>query len=135
MAANQNGGMEQKYIILSNSNILIRVNVDEIAYITSDGSYSVMVLDDGRKHVFSFNLSAFEKQLERQLESDARNFIRLGKSLIINSHRIYCIDLTQQQIVLSSHSLKEGFTLTASREALKTIKSLIENQINNRRFL
>ena len=34
-----------------------------------------MVLIDGRKHVFSFNLSSFEKQLETQLGLESQIFI------------------------------------------------------------
>lgn len=47
--------MEHNYVILSNNNVLVRVIASDIIYISSEGSYSTMVLIDGRKHVFSFN--------------------------------------------------------------------------------
>lgn len=127
--------MDSKYIILSNSNVLVRVAALDIAYISSDGSYSTMILIDGRKHVFSFNLSAFEKLLESQLGFESQVFIRLGKSLIINSHYIYCINIPLQELILSSSKMSETFTLKASREALKSLKVMIEENVKSRRLL
>ena len=127
--------MDFKYLILSNSNVLVRVAVPDVAYISSDGSYSTMVLTDGRKHVFSFNLSTFEKLLESQLGLESQIFIRLGKSLIINSNYIYCINIPSQELILSSDKMAEGFTLNASRDALKSLKSMIEENVKGRRLL
>ncbi len=127
--------MDFKYLILSNSNVLVRVAVPDVAYISSDGSYSTMVLTDGRKHVFSFNLSTFEKLLESQLGLESQIFIRLGKSLIINSNYIYCINIPSQELILSSNKMPEGFTLNASRDALKSLKSMIEENVKGRRLL
>lgn len=127
--------MERKYIILSNSNVLVRVEAADIAYVSSDGSYSTMVLTDGRKHLFSFNLSSFEKQLETQLGLDSQNFIRLGKSLIVNCDYIYSINLPSHELVLSGRQLAETFTLSASHEALKSLKSMVENKYKKRRLL
>ena len=127
--------MDFKYLILSNSNVLVRVAVPNVAYISSDGSYSTMVLTDGRKHVFSFNLSTFEKLLESQLGLESQIFIRLGKSLIINSNYIYCINIPSQELILSSDKMAEGFTLNASRDALKLLKSMIEENVKSRRLL
>lgn len=90
--------MDHNYVILSNSNVLVRVTASDIMYISSDGSYSTMVLIDGRKHMFSFNLSSFEKQLETQLGLESKTFIRLGKSLIINSIYIYSINILKFRI-------------------------------------
>lgn len=127
--------MDFKYLILSNSNVLVRVAFPDVAYISSDGSYSTMVLTDGRKHVFSFNLSTFEKLLESQLGLESQIFIRLGKSLIINSNYIYCINIPSQELILSSDKMAEGFTLNASRDALKSLKSMIEENVKSRRLL
>ena len=89
--------MEHNYVILSKCNVLVRVIASDIIYISSEGSYSTMVLIDGRKHVFSFNLSSFEKQLETQLGLESQIFIRLGKSLIINSKYIKSINVPSQE--------------------------------------
>lgn len=124
--------MTHDYIILSNNKQLIRVLSSDIVYIFSEGSYSSMIMSNGRKHVFSFNLSAFEKQLEIQLGVESQIFIRLGKSLIINRNYIYCINITQQKITLFVPSTNKEFLLSASLDALKTLKKMIENNIKRR---
>ncbi|WP_295935759.1 LytTR family transcriptional regulator DNA-binding domain-containing protein [uncultured Alistipes sp.] len=118
-----------KYIILTNSNEAVRVSPERIAYITSDGNYSSMMLTDSEKHVFSFNLSAFEKILERQLDSEAQTLIRLGKRLIINGRYIHYINVSKQQIILSDISFPTKFTLKVSKEALRTLKANLEDSI------
>lgn len=124
--------MTHDYIILSNNKQLIKVLSSDIVYIFSEGSYSSMIMSNGRKHVFSFNLSAFEKQLEIQLGVESQIFIRLGKSLIINRNYIYCINITQQKITLFVPSTNKEFLLSASLDALKTLKKMIENNIKRR---
>ncbi|HCN52359.1 MAG TPA: hypothetical protein DIS88_00725 [Prevotella sp.] len=127
--------MDHNYVILSNSNVLVRVTASDIVYISSDGSYSTMVLIDGRKHMFSFNLSSFEKQLETQLGLESKTFIRLGKSLIINSIYIYSINIPAQELILSCSSNPGEFVLNASRDALKSLKLMIETILKTRRLL
>lgn len=122
------------YLILSNNYSLLRVAIDRIAYIASDGSYSTLKLINGEEHTFSFNLSSFEKILEHQLQTKAEIFIRIGRSFIINSNYIYTIHITKQELILSDSSFSEKFTLQISKEALKALKTIIENFIDIRRI-
>jgi len=124
----------QRHLILSNSNDLVRVAPERIAYISSDGNYSTMVLIDKEEFVFSFNLAAFEKIIEQQLGLEAQIFIRLGKSLIVNSKYIYYLNPAKQQIILSDIGFQEKFKLSASKEALKILKTVLEERIKNRRI-
>jgi DNA-binding LytR/AlgR family response regulator len=123
-----------KYLVLTNSNEIVRVAPERIACILSDGNYSTLTLVNKDEHVFSFNLASFERIIEQQLGTDAQTFIRLGKSLIINSQYIYYVNVSKQQIVLSDGSFPEKFTLTASKEALKALKTVLEESIKSRRI-
>ncbi len=123
-----------KHLVLINSNEIVRVSPDRIIFILSDGNYSTMTLVDKDEHVFSFNLASFEKVIEQQLGTDAQTFIRLGKSLIINGKYIYYVNVAKQQIVLSDSSFPNKFTLTASKEALKALKVVLEDSIKSRRI-
>lgn len=123
-----------KYLVLINSNEVVRVSPDRIVYILSDGNYSTMTLVDKNEHLFSFNLASFEKTIEQQLGTDAQTFIRLGKSLIINGRYIYYVNVSKQQIVLSDSNFPHKFTLSASKEALKALKSVLEDSIKSRRI-
>lgn len=123
-----------KYLVLTNSNEVVRVSPDRIVFILSDGNYSTMTLVNKDEHVFSFNLASFEKTIEQQLGTDAQTFIRLGKSLIINGKYIYYVNVSKQQIILADGGFAHKFTLSASKEALKALKTVLEDSIKSRRI-
>lgn len=118
----------ERVLIISNSNELVRIKPDRIAYISSDGNYVTVVLHNRTEHVFAFNLLRMQKLVETQLGSEAVCFIRIGKSLIINRNYIYKINLTKQELVLSDRGLEVIFRLSASREALRQLKVLLEKE-------
>ena len=73
-------------------------------------------------------LSTIEKMIKNQLRETGKNFIRIGKSLIINKQYIYYINISKQQLELSNgNSYQEQ--LVASREALRHLKEIIDNSI------
>ena len=119
-----------QYFVISNSNELVRVTPDRIVYISSDGNYSTLVLTENKERVFSFNLSAMQNLLETQLKEESQQFIRVGKSLIINYNYIHLINISKQQLILSDRQFQQSFELTASREALKQLKAVIDSGIN-----
>ena len=118
------------FFVISNSNELVRVTPDRIVYITSDGNYSSLVLTGNIERVFSINLGAIQKLLETQLKEESQQFIRIGKSLIINCNYIYLINMGKQQLILSDRQFQQSYELTASRDALKQLKAVIESGIN-----
>lgn len=120
----------KKQIIISSGNELVRVLPERIVYISSDGNYTTMVLHDKTEQLFTFNLSHFQQLLESQLKEEACRFIRIGKSLIINRDYIYRINLSKQQLVMSDMALNQAFILSASKEALRRLKQLLENEID-----
>ena len=72
------------------------------------------------------NLAHCQQLLEEQLGQEAMTFIRLGKQLIINRGYIHKINVNKQQLVMSNMNVNMAFTLQASKEALKQLKTLIE---------
>lgn len=57
----------EEYLIISNTNLMLRVAAQQIAYVCSEGSYCVLRLVDGDEYTFSFNLAVFEKKIVEQL--------------------------------------------------------------------
>lgn len=117
----------KKYLIISTSNDLVRIAPDRIVYISSDGNYSTLMQADGDMRMLSFQLGQIEKMIANQLGADGNIFIRIGKSLIINRSYIYYINVPKQKIVLSDVATV-NHTVTASREALKQLKELLEKE-------
>ncbi len=116
-----------KQLIIATSNDLVRIAPVRIVYISSDGNYSMLVQADGETRMLSFQLGQIEKMIASQLGSEGNIFIRIGKSLIINRSYIYYINMPKQKLVLSDVATF-NHTVTASREALKQLKELLEKE-------
>jgi DNA-binding LytR/AlgR family response regulator len=115
----------KKQLIISTSIDLVRIAPERIVYIASDGNYSTLIQSDGEMRMLSFQLGQIEKMISSQLGSDGNIFIRIGKSLIINRSYIYYINISKQKLTLSDVS-SFSHTVTASKEALKQLKELLE---------
>ncbi len=118
----------KEYLAISTSIDLMRAAADEIVFISSDGNYSSFVFTYGESRVVTMQLGQVERLLAVQLTHSGADFIRIGKSLIINRNYISYINLPKQQLVLSD-GRSTSHSLTASREALKQLKELIEKDI------
>lgn len=117
----------KEYLIISTSVDLVRASADEVVYISADGNYSSIVFLGGENRIVTQQLGQLEQAIARQLPTNGRNFIRIGKSLIINRTYISYIHPSRQQLELSD-GRTASYGLTASREALKQLKELIEKE-------
>ncbi len=120
--------MSSKALIISNVNELVRVKPERVIYVESDGNYSTMVLHDKTEQTFTMNLAHFQQLIEKQLGKEAMTFIRLGKQLIVNRAYIFKINVNKQQLMMSNSDTNIAFTLQASKEALKQLKTLVESE-------
>ena len=114
-----------KTVLINSRDELLRVQLNRIVYIESDGNYSTIILSNRDKHVLAINLLTFQKLLENQLGPSAEQFIRIGKSLIINREYIYCVNLLKQKLILAGSDFEHSFTISASKESLKILKALL----------
>lgn len=121
----------QEYLVISTSVDLMRAASADIVFISSDGNYSSFVFTYGESRVVTMQLGQVERMLAEQLTHSGADFIRIGKSLIINRTFISYINITKQQLVLSD-GRSTSHSLTASRDALKQLKELMEKDLNRR---
>ena len=117
-----------RQLIFPTSIDLVRIAPERIVYISSDGNYSTLVQADGEVRMLSFQLGQIEKMIADQLGSAGNRFIRIGKSLIINRSYIYYINVPKQKLVVSDVATF-SHTMSASKEALKSLKDLMEKEI------
>ncbi len=113
-----------KLIHFNSRDALVRVPISKIVYFEADGNYTYIVTSYKQKACLCMNLSHTEQALATQLGEHAKQFMRIGKSVIVNMRYIYQIDVPKQQLILSDF---EHFTysVSVSREALKTVKELV----------
>ena len=118
----------KKHIVISTSVDLVRIAPERVVYVASDGNYSTIVQSDGETRVLTFQLGQIEKIMSEQLGSEGNTFIRIGKSLIINRSYIYYITVQKQKLILSDNATF-SHSVSASKEALKQLKELLEKEI------
>lgn len=116
------------HLIISTDKDLLRVAASQIIYVQSDGNYSTIFMVGGESKVVTMQLGQIVQLIESQLSDEWKIFARIGKSLIINLEDIYYISIPHQKLVLAD-KFQNVYTLTASKEALKALKELIERQI------
>lgn len=119
-----------RYLIISTSNDLVRIAPDCIVYVASDGNYSTLVQTDGEMRMLSYQLGQIERIIASQLGAEGSQFIRIGKGLIINRSYIYYINAARQKLTLSD-TRTFNHTVSASKEALKQLKDLLEKEIQD----
>ncbi|MBO4581985.1 MAG: LytTR family transcriptional regulator [Bacteroidales bacterium] len=118
------------YLVLSNSNELIRIAAERLVYVSSDGNYSDVCTCDGEKRTITLQLWVVEENIQQQLHQGDL-FVRIGKSLIINTRYLNYINPSKRQIILSdNHTFK--FNLNASKEALKQLKDYLEQNMKSK---
>lgn len=120
----------KKFLIISNANELLRLAPEKIVYISSDGNYSHFMLADSTTRMVTVQLGKISDLIEeQQIETPDLEFIRLGRSMIINKYYVTFINLQQQTLVLSD-ARNFSHTVKAPRDALKQIKSDLEKEIS-----
>lgn len=119
-----------KRLLFSTSTETLRLPSDRIVYISADGNYSAITTMDGENYYVTLQLGQVERRISQTLDVNDNRFIRIGKSLIVNSDFIALINPMRQKLVLSDcHKFRRE--LTASREALKALKDHLETEANN----
>ncbi|MBO6254907.1 MAG: LytTR family transcriptional regulator DNA-binding domain-containing protein [Bacteroidaceae bacterium] len=126
-----------EWLRISTSTEMVRVATDEIVYVRADGNYSDLVLTNGKRRKMTFQLNYFDNAFHN-LQNNT--FVRVGRSLIVNTRYIYVINLTEQQLILSGGHMKEEIVfygqtkfdqpkdICLSRDALKQLKELLETE-------
>ena len=119
--------MLKKYLIISTATDLVRIAPEKIVFISSDGNYCNLVQTDNETRLLTFQLGQIQDMIHDQLDRDGDSFIRIGRGLIINRNYVYYVNIQSQKLVLSDNS-RFTHTVSASKEALKQLKDLIEKE-------
>lgn len=119
--------MNSVYLVISTNTDLVRIAARHVVYITSDGNYSTIVQTGNEMRVVTTQLGQIERMIDEQ-SPVLGFFVRIGKSLIVNINSVHYINIPKQQLVLVD-AQQNRHTLTASREALKDLKELIERGV------
>lgn len=117
----------KKRLIFTTATEIVRMPADSVVFIAADGNYSVITLADGEKYILTVLLGQIERRIGEMLDKDDHRFIRIGKSLIVNRDFIAYIHPLRQKMILSN-CMNFRHEVSASKEALKALKDLLEKE-------
>ncbi len=118
-----------RHLVFTTSTEILRIPADAVVYVAADGNYSAITLADGGNFVLTLQLGQIERRIGEMLEADDNRFIRIGKSLIVNREFIAFINPVRQRMVLSDCRTFRH-EVSASKEALKALKELLETEVS-----
>ena len=116
-------------LIISNTAELYRFHPDDIVFIQADRNYSEIIMSNGELANVTLQLGALADIINRQLHTEHPQFIRLGRSYIINLKYIYHIRLNPAKLWMKSQSGKIHEVPKVAHEALVKLKALVESEI------
>lgn len=112
--------------LFSTATELVVLPSDALVFVCADGNYSVLHTVQGTAYTLTMQLGQVEKHIAQSVKAGDIRFVRIGKSLIVNSAYITYVNHARQRLTLSDcRTFKHE--LTASREALKALKHFIEH--------
>lgn len=120
----------QNELIVRNSTEMFRFSATEMAAILADGNYCKVLLTDGSDELLPFQLGHLEDLCGKQLGAYSRNFIRIGRSVMLNAEYIFNINIPERKIVLRTPQGKKIRLDHLPPEALKALKLYMEEKIN-----
>lgn len=116
-------------LLFATSTEIVRVPADAVVYVSADGNYSTIILANGERFTLTLQLGHIERRIAEMLDKDDHRFIRIGKSLIVNNDYIAFINPMRQKMILSDCRTFRH-EVSASKEALKTLKELLEKEVS-----
>ena len=114
-----------RYIPFSTRSDFYRISIDRIVFIAADKNYTSIQLSNGKTIVFTLSLQKMQSYIVDILGDDARIFVRVGKSYIVNLSYIYHIDHNKRKLVLYADKESAEFTLSMSAESLRLLHDLM----------
>jgi DNA-binding LytR/AlgR family response regulator len=122
--------MKSSYFLFKNRDVLLRVSIANIVYFSASGNFTEIVTVNKLKRSVYLNLGQIEKLLKDGPGEEAKDFVRIGRTLIVNTRFVYMVDTLKREIILSD-CITFTFKLSCSKESLKKVRELLSNMPEN----
>lgn len=116
--------MNNDYLLFNTRDEMLRIKVQNVVYLESDGNYTHMVSVNKLRPSVCMSLGNMEKLLAAKLRDKASMFIRVGRRYIVNRNFIYMLSPAKQRLVLSDMATF-AYQLEVSKDALSRMKNLL----------
>lgn len=122
--------MNSEKVCINGRDELLVLNLKLIACFKADDDYTVAYYLSGTTTTIAMGLNKIEVAISCVPKSKSCNFVRIGRSLIINQAYLYQIQILSQKLILFDGDKK--LTITVSKDALKRYKQhIIDKEMSN----
>lgn len=117
----------KEYLVIGNSKEVFRIATEDILYVSADGNYSQIYFTYGDTVNISLSIAKVEEGLTDLCPQTSKDFVRVGRSLIINLSHLFKVDVSGRKLVLLDRN-KERKEVKASNASLKELADFIGNK-------
>lgn len=118
----------KEYLVLGNSNEVLRIATEDILYVSAMGNYTVFHFTYGDTESMPLSIAKIEESINILCPQTSKDFVRVGRSLIINLSHLLKVDVAGQKLVLLD-SNKERKEVEASNASLKELVDFIRSSV------
>lgn len=116
----------KEYLVLGNSNEVLRIATEDILYVSAMGNYTVFHFTYGDTESMPLSIAKIEESINILCPQTSKDFVRVGRSLIINLSHLLKVDVVGQKLVLLDRN-KERKEVEASNAPLKELVDYIRS--------
>jgi DNA-binding LytR/AlgR family response regulator len=114
----------KEYLIIGDSRELFRIATEDILYVLANGNYSVFYFTYGDTVVMTLSIAKVGECINELCPQTSKDFVRVGRSLIINLSHLLYINFSDGKLVLLDRN-KERKEVKASTASLKELADFI----------
>lgn len=116
----------KEYLVIGNSIELFRIATEDILYVLARGNCSVFYFTYGDTVSVHLSIGKVGEGINKLCPQTSKDFVRVGRSLMINMSHLLYINLSDEKLVLLDRN-KERKEVRASKTSLKELAELIRN--------
>ena len=120
------------FLYINTRDELVRLDCSKVVYMEGEGNYTNIVLANKQKVSVCMNLSKTQQFFSEKLREHASIFARVGKRFIVNMNFIFKVQPQLQSLVLTD-GINFAFKLGIAKEALKQLKTILVQRVQNQK--
>lgn len=115
-------------LCLNSRDELLVIDLECVAFLQANGNYTELTYISGQKQLVTLGLTKVEEAIRQALPAaKPTDFVRLGRSLIINQCYLNAISVVRQKLILTDYRGK-SYALTVPKPLLKAYKEQMKNR-------
>lgn len=118
----------KEYLVLGNSKEVFRIATEDILYVSADANCSQIYFTYGDTLSVLLSISKVGENINNLCPQTSKDFVRVGRNLIINLSYLLKVDVSGQKLVLLDRN-KDKTVVEAPIKALKELAIHIRNTV------